>query len=284
MRLKWLIGISFLVAYLLVIQVTSASADSLKISPLRYDASLKEGEKQKGFVDISNPTAEPVNVKLSVQGFRQTDDNGALTFYDNEAIRAGVLLDLSEVAIAPRENLHLAFVLDGTRLPSGDTFAAIFATTVPNKASASVQTVRVGALLVISNGTPSAHDAVIQDLSGDMFQVGDGLSFSFGVHNTAALDKNTGFSPTITVSAWPYVNDTVTGPLVFAGRTRVVDYIKTGNYVGILAIKVKTGDSEQTIYRLAITGNWRFLLPILVGVAAFAIWLSGRVHKLLNRL
>jgi hypothetical protein len=279
MRLKWLASFSLLAICFAVTQATPVSAASLKISPLRYDATLKEGEKQKGFVDISNPTAETTKIKLTVQGFRQTNNNGALEFYDSEALRAGIQLDYSEVDIAPRENLHLAFLLDGARLPSGDTFAAVFATTVPAEASASVQTVRVGALLVISNGTPSAHEAIIQNLAGDMFQFGDGLSFSFDVHNTASLDKNTGFSPTITVSAWPYINDTVAGPLIFAGRTRDVEYVKTGNYLGLLAIKVKTGDSEQTMYRLVITGNWRFLFPILIVLAAFAIWLAGRVHK-----
>ena len=279
MKLRWLVGLGLLAVCFFVAQTTPASAASLKISPLRYDASLKEGEKQKGFVDISNPTAKPAKIRLFVQGFRQTDNSGALTFYDNEAIRAGVQLDFSEVDLASHENLHLAFILDGAKLPSGDTFAVIFASTVPDVAGASAQSVRVGALLVINNGTPSPHVAVIQDLSGDMFQLGDGLSVSFNVHNTAALDKNTGFSPVITVSAWPYADDTVTGPLVFAGLTRGIDYVKKGNYLGLLAIKVKTGSSEQTIYRLAITGNWRFLLPILVFLVAFAIWLAGRVHK-----
>lgn len=54
----------------------SASATSLKISPLRYDTTLSAGEKKKGFVDVTNPSGSDVHVMLTVQAFRQTDNTG----------------------------------------------------------------------------------------------------------------------------------------------------------------------------------------------------------------
>lgn len=276
---RWVLGLSLLAGCYLIFHAVPVSAASLKISPLRYDAELSIGEKKKGFVDITNLSAQEADIRLSVQAFRQINDSGALEFYDSRTVQEGVLLDYSEVTLGPRETLHLAFLLDGTKLASGDNFAALFATSIPDESGAGEQAIRVGTLLIISNATPSIHTAVIQDLSGQLVQFSDGLRVTFDVRNTAEVGSATGFSPTITVRAWPYVNDTVSGPLVFAGRTRTVDFVKKGDYLGILAIRVKTGNSEQVIYRLAITGYWRLLLPILVAAAVVTIWFARYVRK-----
>lgn len=279
MRRRFIAVGALLVACGFIFHAVPVSAASLKISPLRYDTTLGSGEKKKGFVDVTNPSAEAVKIKLSVQAFRQTDNSGSLEFYDSDTISAGVLLDYSEAELGPREDLHLAFVLDGTKLASGDNFAAIFASTVPDEKRAGEETVRVGTLFIINNGTPSAHDANIQNLSGQLLQLGDGLRLTFDVRNTAEAGTATGFSPAITITAWPYGGETVTGPLVFAGRTRSVDYVKKGNYLGVLRISVKTGASEQVMYRLAITGYWRFLLPIIVVAVISAIWFVRSLRK-----
>jgi hypothetical protein len=276
---NWIIVASLMVAGLFMVHANPVSAASLKISPLRYDTTLASGEKQKGFVDVTNPSTESVQVTLSVQAFRQTNDSGALEFYDNPRMSSGVLLDYNETTLGPRETLHLAFLLDGTKLPSGDNFATIFATSVPGENGAGQQAVRVGTLLIINNGTPSAHNADIENLSGQLVQLGDGLHITFGVHNTAVASTTSGFSPMISITAWPYVQETVAGPLVFAGRTRTVDYSLKGNYLGLLAIHVKTGSSEQVIYRLAVTGFWRILLPIIVTAIVVAIVLAHYVRK-----
>ncbi len=279
MSRRWFAVYCVLAACFFVFRAAPVSAASLTISPLRYDAELAAGEKKKGFVDVTNPSAQEVNVTLSVQAFRQINDDGALEFYDSKIVREGVALDYSEVTLGPRETIHLAFLLDGSKLASGDNFAAIFASSVPSENGAGEQTVRVGTLLIISNATPSAHDAVIQNLSGQFLQFSDGLRVSFEVRNTANEGAATGFSPVITVKAWPHIHDTVTGPLVFAGRTRTVDYVKQGNYLGLMAVRVATGDSEQVTYRLLITGYWRLLLPILVVALGITIWFARYVRK-----
>lgn len=262
-----------------LLSATSVSATTLKISPLRYDASLEKGEKKKGFVDITNPTDNVVKITLSVQAFRQKDDAGTLEFYDSSAVQEGVLLDYSEVELLARESFHLAFRIDGSKLPSGDNFAALFAATVPDTNGAGEQTIKVGTLLIISNATPSAHEAVIENLNGSLLQFSDALRLSFGVRNTADASMATGFSPTITVRAWPYIHDTVNGPLVFAGRTRQVEYAKTGSYLGILAVTVATGDSSQTMYRLAVTGYWRVIVPLVAALIVLIVWITQLARK-----
>lgn len=262
-----------------IFHVTPVSATSLKISPLRYDTILKAGEKQKGFVDITNPTTSSTRVKLSVQAFRQIDNNGSLEFYDSAVVSSGIQLDYSEIELASRETLHLAFYIDGSKLVSGDNFAAIFASSVPEGVAPGQQTVRVGTLLFISNGTPSTHEAVIENLSGNIFQIGSALDISFNVRNTAKAGTATGFSPMINVRAWPYLNETVTGPFVFAGRTRAVEYKKPGNYLGILAVKVRTGDSEQVMYRVVVTGFWRLVLLVSAVLVIVVIFMRRRLKK-----
>lgn len=276
---RWLVACGLAVAMVCVVTAQPASAASLEITPLRYDAKLAAGEKKKGFVDITNPGSAAMTVKLSVEAFRQTDNNGSLEFYHDELIQGGVLLDYDEVDLGPKETLHLAFVLDGAKLRTGDNFAAIFATSVPSEHGAGEQTIRVGTILIIQNGTPSTHTAAVEDLSSDFIQLSDGLRAVFSVRNTADAQAATGFSPAITVSAWPYFSETVTGPLVFAGKSRQVDYQKKGNFLGVLAVRVKTGDSEQVAYSLLITGFWRALVPILLFATGLAIWLARYVRK-----
>ncbi len=274
-------------ATLLVVPSASAGSApslSLQISPLRYDTTLSAGEKKKGFVDITNPSAASSEVKLSVQAFRQSNDNGGLEFYDDAVITSGLLLDYSEVTLGPHETLHLAFLVDGTKLRTGDNFAAIFATTIPDTTAPGQQAVKVGTLVIVSNGTPTVHTAKVENLSSSLIQFGDGLTASFSVRNTANENENTGFSPKITVTAWPYINDEVTGPLIFAGRTRAVDYSKKGNYLGIVAVKVQVGDSHQTRYSLLITGYWRFVLPLLILLLLLMIPLLSRRHRRHNKI
>lgn len=263
-------GIGLLAGVLLFLAISGETihAATLSVSPLKYDAELKAGEKKKGFVDISNPSAEGLVVKLTVQAFRQIDDQGTLQFYDSDAISDGVKLDYSEVEIGPRETLHLAFLLDGNKLPEGDVFAAIFAGAEPSRLGAAEQTVKVGTLLIITNGTPANHIAVVEQLSVPWLQIGGEFSAHFALRNTANQSEGTGFAPEVTVSAWPFIHDVVTGPLVFSGRTRQVDYVKSGSFMGLVRVGVKTGQSEQAAYTFLITGYWKWLFPLLLVLVA----------------
>lgn len=274
------IGLLLIVALSLAFPALAVHAATLKISPLRYDATLASGEKKKGYVDVTNPSGSATTVKLSVQAFRQIDDEGSLEFYDNDAVSSGVKLDYTEVEIGSRETLHLAFLLDGSRLPEGDVFAAIFAAAEPSVQGAAEQTPKVGTLLILSNGTPAEHTAIAEQLSVPWFQLGSDFSAHFAVKNTSNQSENNGFTPEITVSVWPYISDTVKGPLVFSGRTRQVDYVKSGNFIGVVRASVKTGSSEQAAYTLLITGYWRWILPLILAMIVGVIFV---VRKLLRR-
>lgn len=261
----------------LLIPADYASAQSLKIAPLKYESTLEKGEKKKGFVDVSNPSYEELEVKLSVQSFRIIDDDGTLEFINNKQVSEGIQLDLTQFTLEPREAIRVYFLLDGNKLPSGDVFGAIFASTLPASASGSKQSVRVGTLLFLVNGTPSSRIANVTDISGSWLQIGEGLKSTITLNNPAEESSYTGFFPDVTVKAQPYHEQTVRGPLLFAGRSRTIDYIQDGNYFGPIRIAASAGGEGGSQWVFAVTGYWRWLAPLIVAI------LAGLITVLYNR-
>lgn len=257
--------------------VTPAQAASIKIAPLLTNDTLKKGEKKLGHVDISNPTGSTTVVRLNVQSFRQIDGQGSLQFFDSQQIEAGVRLDLEKIELKAYETARIYFLLDGTKLPSGDVFAAIFARTASpaSKQAGTARGAQAGSLFVIVNGTPSAHEAEISGLQTGWVQLGDGLTADVSVKNTAEPNLSTGFFPTINVATKPYSQTEVRGPLVFAGMTRQIDYRQPGNYFGPLLLSVTTGSSSRSQLVFAVTGFWRWLAPLLL-VVIIVLWLVAR--------
>lgn len=245
---------------------TTTHADSLKIRPTLYkNIVLERGEKAKSFVDISNPTASVQEIKLSVQRYKQIDDNGSLTFFNDESVSKGLKLDLDNFELNPRDSIRVYFQLDGSILPSGDIFAAIFAKTVP-KDSMVAQAVQVGTLLSITNGTPLSHSIEITELSSGFVQWGDSIDASMVLKNTAQEGSATGFFPQISVKLQPYSTRSVEGPLIFAGRSRTISYTQKGNYFGFIQLNVDAEGSHAGRWLFAITGFWRWLAPLIIFV------------------
>ncbi len=243
----------------------SVHAESLKIAPLIYDdVVLGKGEVKKGFVDISNPEYQKQTVQLQVKAFRQIDDQGSLEFYSNEQVAAGITLDFDKITLDNRGAMRVYFVLNGAKLPQGDVFAAILASTIPSSRGAAAQSVSVGTLLIIQNGTPVSHTAEIMSFDSNWLQIGDGLSARMRVRNPADAKSSTGHYPSIVVAAQPYATMTVKGPLLFAGRTRAVEYREQGSFFGPIYLKASVGTSSKGQLIFAVTGYWRWLAPLLL--------------------
>jgi hypothetical protein len=263
----------------LAIAPDTSAVQSLKIAPQSYDATLQKAEVKKGYVDVSNPGGESVRVKLEVQAFRQIADDGSLEFYDSEQVRAGVQLDYETLTLGPREAYRVYFLLDGNKLPQGDVFGAIFVSTIPDSSPGSAQAVRVGTILTLQNGTPTAHTANITSFATSWLHIGEGLSSTIVVTNPADPKSSTGFYPNITVSTAPYGSRDVKGPLVFAGRTRTVDYKATGDYFGPIWFGANIGDSKRGQFIFAVTGYWRWLAPLLLVILVVGTAVSVRVIR-----
>lgn len=264
-----------------LLSTAPAAADSLSIAPLHYKAKLAAGESKKGMVDITNPSAKPVEIQLHVQAFRQIDDNGGLEFYDSAEVAKGVKLDLTSIALGPHEGARIYFILDGNLLPSGDVFAAILANTVSDTSAAgSIPAAEVGTLLLLENGTPPKHHAKISSLNANWLQFGDAITMEMSVTNTdPAGGVAIGFVPQITFLLKPHGGQTVDGPLLFAGRTRAVDYRHPGDYFGPILLHAEIGGHSQTKLIFAVTGYWRWLAPLLFVLGIAAIFIGRSYHK-----
>lgn len=262
--------LGILLAYVSVCVIgTSTSAASLKLAPLEYRTTLKSGEKQKGFVDVSNPTEETVRVSTSVQAFKQTTDTGGLEFYSDERVSAGVLLDLDEFNLGPREAVRMYFVLDSTRLPPGDVFGGIFFTTAPTmpRGSGVGQSVRLGTLLSITNGTPGDRRAEIKQLDVSFLQIGETIRGSYSIKNTGSPLKSTGFYPEVTLKSNPFGSEhDHQGKLVFADRTRQNDFEIPAPVFGLYKLSAIYETSTKSTWVL-VARPFTFLVGSILFVA-----------------
>lgn len=258
-----------------VVWATPSYAMSLRIQPASVTSSLSSNERKKGFVDIVNPTGNPVIVSLSVQAFRQVDSAGMLEFYDDSAVTKGLLLDYDKVELLGHEALRLYYVADGTKLPKHDVLAAIFATVSPKSEQSASAAVRVGTIVVLQRDSVK-RQLQIQDLEAPMIQLGDGIEARFALKNTAAPIN--AFYPDISVTTWPYGDENVTGPLVAAGNQRQIEYIKKGSYVGPLKLTIRSHGASKTLWVVAATGYWRWVLPAILFVGAVVLYIFRR-HK-----
>lgn len=256
-------------------QHSVAAEGSLQVQPLQNEASLQKGERKKGFIDVTNPRPVDTKVKFSVAGFKQVDTAGNLSFYDSEQLRAGIGLDYDEYTIPAHKTLRLFYIIDGTKLPTGDVFAAIFAQTVNESMGSAMPSVRIGSLLVLTNGTPGARHAEITKIDAPWLQTGADVNGKLTIKNTAPVDSSSGFFPTITVGLWPFGQTTnIKGPLVFAGNSREAKFAIPSNQLGIYKLTASYGESKKTQWMLVITGVWRWVVLALITVLPAAIFSS----------
>jgi hypothetical protein len=270
------LGIIATLAFIALINAPMANAESLRMQPLEYRSVLKIGEKQKGFVDITNPTTDAMKVSISTQAFRQIDDKGTLQFYDEPQIKDGIVPDLSGFDIGPGQTMRLYFIADGTKLPSGDIFAALFATIQqPEAKNGVMQTIRIGTLLSLVNGTPGPRNAEITDVSVGFFQFDTKIAGTYSIKNTADPKKATGFYPQTLTTIQPFrTANKNTSSLIYAGRTRTNSFSINATRLGFYKIAVSYGDSTKSQWVFIASGVWKWIITavfVVVGIVAILI-------------
>lgn len=264
----------------------SVNALSLKVAPLEYRIALKPGERQKGVIDVSNPTGEKLKVTTSVQAFRQVSDDGTIEFYDDERLNVGIKTDFETFSLAPKETLRMYFLVDGTKLPSGDVYGAIFFATAPaSKEKGVSESVKLGTLLSIVNGTPSSRSADITGLRTSFFHFGNSVSGSYKIRNTANPKTSTGFYPEVNIELKPfYYAVKHKSSLVFAGRERANDFKIKASRLGFYKLRVSYKDSYKEKWIFLIGSSYIWLVVILAPmVIVSTIILLNRVRTAKKR-
>lgn len=280
--MKLFVAALLTVGLLPLVVASDTHALGLKVAPLEYKATLKEGGKQQGFVDVSNPSAQPVAVKITVQAFKQIDDDGGLQFFDEKRVADGIRPDIQTLDLGPREAARIFFTIDGTVLPEGDVFAALFFTTDPRQPRNGVgQLVRVGTILSLVNKNPGPREGQVTALSMPLVQLSERAKGTYRVRNTGP--ENSGFYPTVEVSSWP--NGTakrIDSSLVFGGRERSNDFMYDTGY-GIHKITVAYGSSGQYRWVILIPPWMLVLILLVVLIVLVEIILLQRRRKMSRR-
>jgi len=273
--MKYWLAVVLSIGVLYFMQHPVAAEGSLQVQPLQNEASLQKGERKKGFIDVTNPRPVDAKVKFSVAGFKQVDTAGNLSFYDSEQLRAGIGLDYEEYTIPAHKTLRLFYIIDGAKLPTGDVFAAIFAQTINESTGSASSSVRIGSLLILTNGTPGARQAEVTKINAPWLQTGADVNGKLTIKNTAPADSSSGFFPDITIGLWPFGQTTsIKGPLVFAGNSREAKFSLPSNQLGIYKLTASYGESKKTQWMLVITGVWRWVVLVLVTILPAAIFSS----------
>ncbi len=267
------------------INISDAHAmSSLSVSPLTYRTTLKKNTTQKGFIDVSNPGYESRIVNVSVQAFRYIDNDGTIQFYTDNQISEGVVPDLDSFKLGPRDAIRMYFVVNGKKLPSGDVYAAILFQSTSTKTSAVTQSLRVGTLLSIVNGTPSERKAEITSVNAPFIQVGTQIRATFTVKNTGNPKKSTGFYPEVTLRLWPDGREkTQSSRLVFAGLSRTTDVAYTNVGFGFHKLSVTHEGNTKSTWVFTAEPVWFAIGIILIAVSVleYLLWLrrKGRNTK-----
>lgn len=269
---KALLLFSLAVALLVSAQT---GAVGLAAVPGEYRVELAQDEKKKGFIDVRNPLGEEVTVNVSVQGFRQANNEGNLEFFENPDLREGILVDLDSFSLKANETMRMYFMVDGTKLPKGDIFGAVFFTTKPVKQSGVSEAVRVGTLLSIVNGQPGERKAEVTELSSSFLQLNNELTGWYSIKNTSNNSARNGFYPRVDVSLNPFmVHKEQDSSLVFAGKERKNNFsLDIGSRLGLYSLKVKHGDSSREKLVFVATGFWRYVVAV-----AFLTIVAGIVY------
>lgn len=278
-------SIAILVAAVaLCLNTSTAHAASLRVQPLAYNETLATNEAKKGFIDISNPTGQSVQLVTSVQAFRQIDDNGSVEFYESAALKEGIKLDLAEFELGPREAIRMYFIADGTKLPKGDIFAAIFVSTKENQESKGVaQQVRLGTIISLVNGESGPRNAIIENLEVSWLQYGQRIVGTYTVKNTSDSKNVSGFYPPVDITLAPFNEQRpIKGSLVMAGRSREEGFSVGENRFGFYKVTAAYQESKLSRWVFVVTGFWQWLAPLLVAlstVTAFIFWRRIRSRK-----
>ena len=266
--------------------IVPGTVPSLKIAPLKYQASVELNHPQSGFIDISNPTGSPVHLAGQVQAFRQTDPQGDLEFYDDAAVQGGIHVTTTDFVLGPREAARISFTIDPNRLPHGGVYAAVFFRTVPSaNPSAGTQvfsSARVGTLLILDIGGQGKKTDQILSIKIPWFIWDKTISGQIDVRNPTGHNA-IAFNPKLAIQpGWLQPTQTVNGPLIFPGNHRLVDFKLTSNYFGPMHLSAHdtVGNGQDTRWIFAITGFWRWLSLLIPTIIIFTwLWFKRRQRR-----
>lgn len=280
---------SSIIAILAVAYAPAAMAQaSLQVNPLKYEDKLDSDKVRSGFIDVANPGDAAVQVRASVQGFRQADLDGNLEFFDSETFSRAIKPGLTDFEIGPRESIRVTFTVEPSKLPPGGVYAVIFFRTVPNAVPSSAtsrifESANIGSLLLLQNGPIGHATGQLDTFNLSFFQTARGIQGSIKYKNLST-DNPSAIYPSFQVKTFPWGKPTtITGPFIMPGRSRRFDFEKPGSYLGLIPLFLtdKATNKTEVSWVLAATGRFSWLPPVLFAslITTLGYWIVAK-HKL----
>lgn len=248
------------------------AAASLKIAPLEYRGQLQVDKPQTGYVEVSNPGDATVTVEGEVQAFRQIGKDGGLQFYDDKDLEKAVVLEVKNFQLGPREAARIRFFISPNYVGRAGLYGAVLFHIAPPadafKGATIGTTVRVGTLLIMNIGDGVQH-AAMPHFDVSPIQLGDALSGTLEYANLGDDRKSIAFNPKFFIKGGLIgKTQSLNGPLVMPGSSRLIEIKRKGSYIGFVPLEVKdmssTSAPKKTVWVFAITGYWRWLLPLII--------------------
>ncbi|GAC1372707.1 MAG: hypothetical protein NVSMB39_6970 [Candidatus Saccharimonadales bacterium] len=247
-----------------------AEVPGLQVNPLQYEERLTTDQVKLGYIDVANPSDTSISIQSKVQAFRQQGSQGQLQFFDDAQIAGGINVDLPKFDLGPREAVRVAFSVNPAKLPRGGVYAAIFFRTIPPAQSSNstyvTESANIGTLLMFENGNGGTRVGRIEHLDLPFFQFGSSLSGRVTYLNTDRSRTAVGFRPNLTARVLPWgQSPKIDTGLVLPGSRRDFVVERSGAYFGLLPLTVTDAQSglHRTAWTLAVTGWYRWLLPVL---------------------
>ncbi len=283
--MKKLLAAVLLFATLLPSIPAEADVPGLQVNPLLYEDTLTSSTVKLGYIEVSNPSDTTITLQSRVQGFRQKDNQGRLSFFDDPQISDGIKVDLATFDLGSHEAIRVAFSVDPAKLPKGGVYAVIFFRTIPpaqsSVSSFVAESANIGTLLLLQNGGLGVHVGQITHLNLPFWQFDRGISGTLDYRNTNRSTTAVGFKPALTgrVLPWGSAPRLATG-LVLPGSERQFAVSRPGSYFGLLPVTLTDIESHQnsTQWVFAITG-WYQLLALVLVLVSIPLWITARFAK-----
>ena len=260
---------------------------AIKTAPLKYQTQLEVGSVKFGYVDVSNPTKNRLRLVTEVQGFRQTGNQGQLEFFDDERIKAGIIPELNDFELGPREAVRLKFTVDANKLGEGGAYGALFARTIPAPSQPAGNEVRIsarsGTLMILEIGKGGVKQGSINNVNLPSIIFGNELKGSFEYANVGVNPKSVAYSPKLSIKTGFFGKPKkYEGPLVMPKSARQIEFAQKGNHIGPIPITISDADNHaksKTVWVFAVTGFWKWLVPLVLILELLAIIIIVKRRK-----
>lgn len=296
--MKKIILILFLL-FLTSYQTASAASKAepiINISPLIFNISLSPGKTYNYKLEAKNLTSTPLPLKISLENFQSTDEEGGYDFANNtpNPLLSWVKIEKTDMIIPVKGKETVNFSISiPNKIPLGGYYGILFLEPLVTQKAANNTVInsRVGSLLLANIGNQGKNQPEILTFTTDRIIEGNNLNFLLRVKNNGLNH----FSAKPFIYVRPLIGPSqkieIEEKFVFPNKVRRwQEGVKLDHkWLGIYQIKVgvSSGNGDQifaTKYFIDFPVSKAILILLSASILGFIIIYRKRVIKALSIL